>query len=175
MVGEVRDLETAELAIRAALTGHVVFSTLHTMDATSSLTRLIDMGVEPFLISSSVIGVVAQRLVRTICLRCKEEYTPSPELLAKVDWSDKEDLKLYRGKGCQECKHTGYKGRTGLFEIIVVDAEIRKLIMTKVAANSIKEVVRKAGVKSLQSEGLDKVLTGVTTIEEVLRETQYER
>ena len=164
MVGEVRDFETAELAIRAALTGHLVLSTLHTIDAAGCLTRLIDMGVEPFLISSSVIGVVAQRLVRTICPKCKEEHI-SPGL------SDNKEIKSYKGRGCKECRNTGYKGRTGLYEIIILDENIKKLIMAKTPASSIKEAVRKCGARSLREEGLSKARAGITTIEEVLRET----
>lgn len=164
MVGEMRDTETCELAIRAALTGHLVFSTLHTMDAAGSLTRLLDMGIEPFLISSSVIGVVAQRLVRIICPNCKEEYIPR-------GWSENKDIKLYKGQGCKQCKHTGYKGRTGLFEIIVIDEHIRELIMTKTPASLIKEAAAKHGAVSLREDGLSKVETGITSIEEVLRVT----
>lgn len=172
MVGEIRDFETAELVIRASITGHLVFSTLHTMDAAGILTRLIDIGVEPFLIASTVIGLVAQRLVRKICTKCREEYTPSLSLLEQVGWSGKKDLKLHKGRGCKECKHTGYKGRTGLFELVVVNEKIRGLIMGKTPSTAIAEAARKSGMKSLREDGLDKILAGITTIEEVLRETQ---
>lgn len=172
MVGEVRDLETAELAIRAALTGHLVLSTLHTMDAAGTLTRLTDMGIEPFLIASSISAVLAQRLVRKICSKCKEAYDPSPELLDQMGWSAKKDLKLYKGKGCKECRHTGFKGRTGLFELLTLNEEIRNLIISKASADVIKKAAAKAGSKSLREDGLDKVLTGITTLDEILRETQ---
>lgn len=164
MVGEMRDIETCKLAIRAALTGHLVFSTLHTMDAAGSLTRILDMGIEPFLISSSVIGVLAQRLVRIICPNCKEEYIPR-------GWPQKKDIRLYRGRGCQECRNTGYKGRTGLFEIIVINDHIRELIMKKAHANLIKKVAEKDGTLSLREDGIKKAEAGITTIEEVLRVT----
>ena len=175
MVGEVRDLVTAELATRAALTGHLVFSTLHTMNAAGALTRLIDIGVEPFLIRSNVIGIVAQRLVRKICPACKEKYNPPAELLKEVGWSNKKNLELYRGKGCKQCKHTGYKGRTGVFEVLVINERIRKLIMGKTPASSITQAARQAGVKSMQEDSLNKVLSGITTIEEALRQTQSDQ
>ena len=171
MIGEVRDLETAELAVRAALTGHLVFSTLHTMDAATSLTRLVDMGVEPFLISSSITGLVAQRLVRKICPKCKEEYKPSKELLKQIGWENKKNLKAYRGKGCKSCKQTGYKGRVGIFEVVAMNEEIKRLITSDNSANIVREEIRKSGAKSLQEDGLKKVSKGITTIEEILKET----
>lgn len=174
MVGEVRDFETAELAIRATLTGHLVFSTLHTMDAASALTRLTDMGVEPFLIASAITVVVAQRLVRRICNRCKVEHKPSSEILNQLGWSDKKDLKLYKGKGCRECRHMGYKGRLGLFELITINEEIRNLIIARASADAIKRAAAKAGSKSLREDGLEKVLAGLTTLDEVMRETRQE-
>jgi len=171
MVGEIRDTETAQIAVQAALTGHLVLSTLHTNDAASTLNRLMDMQVEPFLISSSIIGVIAQRLVRVICEKCKEEYTPSEEvinMLKKENYIDR-SVKLYRGKGCALCNNTGYFGRTSIFEIILLDEEIRSLIVSKASSNVIKEVALKNGMKTLRASGMEKALKGITTIEEVLR------
>ncbi|MCK5767195.1 MAG: type II/IV secretion system protein, partial [Candidatus Atribacteria bacterium] len=171
MVGEIRDSETAQIAVQAALTGHLVFSTLHTNDAASTLTRLIDMQVEPFLISSSIIGVIAQRLVRVICKNCKEEYTPSEEIIDMLSKEKEIDrnIKLYRGKGCPLCKNTGYLGRTSIFEIILLDEEIRSLIVSKASSSVIKETALKKGMKTLRDSGLEKAINGITTIEEVLR------
>jgi len=173
MVGEIRDSETAQIAVQAALTGHLVFSTLHTNDAASALTRLIDMNVETFLISSSVIGVIAQRLVRVICEKCKEEYTPGKNVLSGLNIKDKSNndgkIKLYRGTGCSFCKNTGYYGRTSIYELIVLDEEIRALIISKTSSNIIKDTAIKKGMKTLKDNGLEKALQGITTIEEVLR------
>ena len=171
MVGEIRDIETAELAVRASLTGHLLFSTLHTMDAPSAPARLVDMGVEPFLIASSVSGVVAQRLVRVICEHCKVEFTPPPELLKEVGLDPSRVTKLYRGEGCPFCHNTGYKGRTGIYEVMVMNDTLKKLIMNRASADDIGRAAETAGMKTLRADGLDKVLAGVTTIEEVLRET----
>jgi len=167
MVGEIRDKETAEIAVRAALTGHLVFSTLHTNDSTSALTRLIDMGVEPFLISSSVIGILAQRLVRCICEKCKEVYTPDQTILA--DLNIKKGQKFYKGKGCKKCGNNGFLGRTGIFELLMVDDQIRDLANEKASASQIKEACLKKGMKFLLDDGMEKVASGITTIEEVLR------
>ena len=173
MVGEIRDAETAQIAVQAALTGHLVFSTLHTNDAASALTRLIDMDVETFLISSSVIAVIAQRLVRVICEKCKEEYTPGKDVLSglniKTNSKDDGKVKLYRGTGCSFCKNTGYYGRTSIYELIVLDEEIRSLIISKASSNIIKDAAIKKGMKTLKDSGLKKALQGITTIEEVLR------
>lgn len=173
MVGEIRDSETAQIAVQAALTGHLVFSTLHTNDAASALTRLIDMGIEPFLISSSVIGVIAQRLVRVICEKCKEEYVPSEDILYGLKIKDRlnneSKIKLYRGKGCSFCKNTGYYGRISIYELIVLDEEIKSLIVTKASSNVINNLAIKNGMKTLKDSGMEKVLQGITTIEEVLR------
>ncbi|MBA7498322.1 Type II secretion system protein E [subsurface metagenome] len=173
MVGEIRDTETAQIAVQAALTGHLVFSTLHTNDAVSALTRLIDMDVETFLISSSVIGVIAQRLVRVICEKCKEEYLPGEGILSglniKSNSNDDGKVKLYRGTGCSFCKNTGYYGRTSIYELIVLDEEIRALIISKASSNVIKDAAIKKGMKTLKDSGLEKVMQGITTIEEVLR------
>jgi len=173
MVGEIRDTETAQIAVQAALTGHLVFSTLHTNDAVSALTRLIDMDVETFLISSSVIGVIAQRLVRVICEKCKEEYTPGKNVLSGLNIKDDSNndgkIKLYRGTGCSFCKNTGYYGRTSIYELIVLDEEIRALIISKASSNVIKDAAVKKGMKTLKDSGLEKAMQGITTIEEVLR------
>ncbi|GAB4113533.1 MAG: GspE/PulE family protein [Candidatus Caldatribacteriota bacterium] len=169
MVGEIRDRETAEIAIQAALTGHLVLSTLHTNDAASALTRLVDMRIEPFLISSSVIGVLAQRLVRVICEKCKEEYPPPPEILKELNLNQNNQVKLYRGAGCPLCKNTGYYGRTSIYEILELDERIRSLILSKTSSDIIKEEAIKKGMKTLRDSGLEKALQGITTIEEVLR------
>jgi type II secretory ATPase GspE/PulE/Tfp pilus assembly ATPase PilB-like protein len=172
MVGEIRDKETAEVAIQASLTGHLVFSTLHTNDAPSSLTRLIDMGIEQFLISSSVIGILAQRLVRAICDKCKEKYTPDPSLLHEFGITKPMDF--YRGKGCPKCKNSGFTGRIGIFELLVITEDIRKLINEKASADQIKKKAIQLGLKTLRDDGLDKVDKGLTTIEEVVRVTAVE-
>jgi len=173
MVGEIRDIETAQIAVQAALTGHLVFSTLHTNDAASALTRLIDMDIETFLISSSVIGVIAQRLVRVICEKCKEEYTPGKNVLSGLNIEDNlkkgGKIKLYRGAGCSFCKNTGYYGRTSIYELIVLDEEIRALIISKTSSNVIKDAAIKKGMKTLKDSGLEKVRQGITTLEEVIR------
>lgn len=173
MVGEIRDTETAQIAVQAALTGHLVFSTLHTNDAASALTRLIDMDIETFLISSSVIGVIAQRLVRVICEKCKEKYTPEKNVLSGLNIKDnsKDDgkVKLYRGTGCSFCKNTGYYGRTSIYELIVLDEAIRSLVISKASSNVIKAAAIKKGMKTLKDCGMEKVMQGITTIEEVIR------
>ena len=175
MVGEIRDLETAEIAIQAALTGHFVLSTLHTNDAPGAMTRLIDMGVEPFLISSSVIGVLAQRLVRTLCKECKEAYVPSKETLEDLGLAlPKEPIKFYREKGCPKCRNTGYKGRIGIFELMIPDEKIRKLTLTKTSLEEIRRQAQASGMTRLKDDGIRKIHEGVTTVEEVLRVTEEE-
>jgi type IV pilus assembly protein PilB len=171
MVGEIRDLETAEIAVQASLTGHLVLSTLHTNDAPSAVTRLVDMGVEPFLISASVIGVVAQRLGRRICNNCKESYKPPLEALSRVGFRvpEGQDTVFYRGRGCELCKHTGYHGRIGLFELMMMNEEIADLIVKRAPLSEVKEAALANGMKSLKQDGFQKVLDGVTTIEEVMR------
>jgi len=174
MIGEIRDTETAQIAVQAALTGHLVFSTLHTHDAASALTRLIDMDIEPFLISSSVIGVLAQRLVRVICEKCKEEYIPEEYILRGLNIkkelkNKKNKFTLFRGTGCHFCKNTGYYGRTSIYELIVLDEKIKSLIVSKASSNVIKNVGIKKGMKTLKDSGLEKAIQGITTIEEVLR------
>ncbi|MBI4690535.1 MAG: type II secretion system ATPase GspE [Nitrospirae bacterium] len=188
MVGEIRDFETAEIAIQASLTGHLVLSTLHTNDASSAITRLIDMGVEPFLIASSLTCVIAQRLVRMICPHCKESYKPSDGEVSYFGMQDtgytihdknresrivnRESLELYRGKGCEKCIGKGYLGRTGIFEFLLVDDEIRHMITEKADSQSIKNTAIAKGMRTLRADGLEKVLSGITTLEEVLRVTQ---
>jgi len=171
MIGEIRDVETAEIAIQAALTGHLVFSTLHTNDSATSVTRLLDMGIEPFLVASSVVGVVAQRLVRKVCPYCKESYRPSLEELRELGIEDFSGY-FYRGKGCENCMGTGYLGRTAIYEILVVDGRIRKAILENRDSDEIKEIAVKAGMKTLRMDGAEKVKMGVTTPEEVLRVTR---
>jgi general secretion pathway protein E/type IV pilus assembly protein PilB len=173
LVGEIRDLETAENAIQAALTGHLVFSTLHTNDAASAYTRLIDMGVEPFLVSSTVEAVMAQRLVRTLCEHCKQPYVPDPEELP--DDFPKERLKhtvIYKPVGCKACRHVGYKGRVGLFELLVSTRRIRQLAHDRASSWAIQQAAVEEGMRLLRQDGWEKVLAGRTTIEEVVRVTK---
>lgn len=172
MVGEIRDLDTAEIAIQSALTGHLVFSTLHTNDAPGAITRLIDMGVEPFLAASSMIGVIAQRLVRIICKDCKESYVPTAKVLADIGLKGSKDTKFHRGKGCNNCMKTGYRGRVGIFELMIPDDKIRSLTIAKASTNEIRKEALKAGMKTMRDDGVDKVKAGATTLEEVLRVTQ---
>ncbi len=172
MVGEMRDLETADVAVRAALTGHLVFSTLHTNDASSSIIRLIDMGIAPYLVTSSVCCVLAQRLVRTICDKCREPYVPTQEVLDSAGLKKSpQEITLFRGAGCEECGQTGFRGRTGLFELMVVDKELRQIIHDGKSADIVRASAQKAGMKSLWDDGLDKVLQGRTTIDELKRVT----
>lgn len=169
MVGEIRDKETADIAIQASLTGHLVFSTLHTNDAPGAVLRLVDIGIEPFLISTSVVGVLAQRLVRVVCAECKEAYEPNINVAKEFGIKDK--IVFYRGKGCHACKNTGYTGRIGIFELMPMSDEIKRLITSHAASDRIREAAKTLGVRSLREDGLDKVKRGVTTIEEVLRVT----
>jgi len=175
MVGEIRDTETAEIAIQAALTGHLVFSTLHTNDSFGAMTRLLDMGIEPFLVSSSVMAVMAQRLVRRVCPNCREAYQPTREELEEVGLTPLRvaGRTIYKpGPGCQQCKKTGYRGRSGIHELLVVDDEIRGLVMKHADAASIRRAATARGMNTLREDGADKVMAGVTTIEEILRVTQ---
>ncbi len=171
MVGEIRDRDTAEIAIQASLTGHLVLSTIHTNDAPSATTRLIDMGIEPFLITSSLTGVLAQRLARTICAHCKESYTPPVEALHRLGLAPEsgEEIVFYRGKGCDRCKGSGYKGRLGLFELMVITEPIRELVLKGVSSNEIREQAISEGMKGLREDGILKVLEGATTVDELLR------
>ena len=171
MVGEIRDLETAEIAVQASLTGHLVLSTLHTNTAIGAVTRLKDMGIEPFLLSSSLIGVVAQRLVRTLCRHCATWHEADDfekELFKHLDRSV--DLKLPQPKGCEQCSHTGFTGRTAIYEIVPIDEQTRRLIHGNAAEFELENHVR-ANAGSIRDDGLRKVLAGKTTIEEVLRVT----
>ncbi|NIS68435.1 MAG: type II secretion system ATPase GspE [Proteobacteria bacterium] len=174
MVGEIRDLETAEIAIQASLTGHLVFSTLHTNDSAGAITRLIDMGIEAFLVSSSVLAILAQRLVRVVCRNCREAYTPSDEELKGlgIQRDGLGERKLYRPVGCAQCMGTGYSGRTGIFELLVVNEEIRSLIMKRSDSNLIKKAATKKGMLTLRQDGVRKVINQITTTEEMVRVTQ---
>jgi type II secretory ATPase GspE/PulE/Tfp pilus assembly ATPase PilB-like protein len=171
MVGEIRDSETARIAIEAALTGHMVLSTLHTNDAPSAITRLIEMGIEPFLVSSAVIGVLAQRLARVICPNCKEPFVPPPESIKKFGLltHSGEEVNFYRGRGCDHCKQTGYRGRSGIYELMAMTDRTRSLTLQRASSNEIRKVAQEEDMKTLQDDGLQKVVQGQTTIEEMLR------
>jgi general secretion pathway protein E len=176
MVGEIRDVETAEIAIQASLTGHLVLSTLHTNDAPSAIVRLIDMGVEPFLVASSLMAVLAQRLVRVICPHCREPYAPSETERAYFAGSSllpkDGGFSLHRGKGCDKCQGKGYLGRTGIFETLIITDSVRRMISGKIDSQSVKSAAVSQGMKTLRADGFEKVLKGITTVEEVLRVTQ---
>ena len=176
LVGEIRDLETAEIAIQASLTGHLVFSTLHTNNAASSVTRLIDMGIEPFLITSTLDAVVGQRLVRTICPVCKISYSPTDEELQDFDMTRDQvsDISFSIGKGCEECAHTGYKGRIGIFELLPVSEPVRDLILERASADEINRLAVQEGMQSMRQDGWLKICMGLTTIEEVARQTPWD-
>jgi general secretion pathway protein E len=171
MVGEIRDLETAQIAVQASLTGHLVLSTLHTNTAAGAITRLEDMGVEAFLLSSSLLGVLAQRLVRTLCSHCKELHEPDKEERNLLGISKKEVQHIYRAKGCEHCNFTGYRGRTGIHELLQVDETIREMIHNGKGEQSIEKYAR-AHCPSIRVDGFSKVLAGETTLEEVLRVTR---
>jgi len=176
MVGEIRDAETVDIAIHAALTGHLVFSTLHTNDAAGAISRMLDMGAEPYLVASSLIGVIAQRLVRVNCPRCSKPVRETPEALLEVGISpdEAEGARLMAGQRCEECKFTGYRGRTGLFEMLLIDDTVRQMVMSRVASLEIKQYGIQQGMTPLLIEGQHRILTGKTTIEEVLRVCQRE-
>ncbi len=173
MVGEIRDRETAQIAVESALTGHLVLSTLHTNDAPGALSRLTEMGIEPFLTSSAVDCVLAQRLARRLCTQCREPYTATKEMLRKNDFPpevcDRDDVVLYRAKGCSRCNTTGYKGRLGLYEVMIVSEAIRRLTVERKSADEISRVAAAEGMKSLREDGIDKVLLGMTSVEEIAR------
>jgi len=173
MVGEIRDFETAQIAVQAALTGHLVLSTVHTNDAPGTITRLIDMGIEPFLISSAVILILAQRLIRKICMDCREQIKPPPQLLIDLGIPPDEvkSFTVYKGKGCAICNGTGYKGRLGLYEVMTMKEEIKELVLARASASEIKKEAIRTGMKTLRQSGLAKIKDGMTTIEEVLRST----
>jgi general secretion pathway protein E len=172
-VGEIRDLETAEIAIQAALTGHLVFSTLHTNDAAGAITRLIDMGIEPFLVSSSVQAILAQRLIRTLCPHCKQEYVPENAELWEIGLEQTQPpLKLYRAEGCDKCMNTGYKGRSGIFEFLNVSDSIQSLMLKSSESHQLRQQAVQEGMRTLRQDGVRKVMAGLTTIDEVLLVTQ---
>ncbi|HUT56441.1 MAG TPA: type II secretion system ATPase GspE [Phycisphaerae bacterium] len=175
LVGEIRDRETADIAVQASLTGHLVFSTLHTNDAPGALTRLVDMGIEPYLVASSLEAVLAQRLVRLICPHCKESFAPNDMQAMRREFGDEAPQVLYRGRGCRECQGTGYRGRTGIFETMRVTTTIRTMILERASAGEIRHVAATQGMKSLREDGWRLVRSGRTTLEEVLRVTKDER
>jgi type IV pilus assembly protein PilB len=176
LVGEVRDLETAQISVQASLTGHLVFTTLHTNDAPSSIARLLDLGLEPFLVTATLEAIVAQRLVRRICKNCKTEFSPSEELLMELNLTpdDVRGKKLYYGKGCDYCNNTGYRGRMGIFEIMVLDDQLREMIMRHASTNLLRTEAVKRGMRPLREAGLLAIYDGLTTIEEVVKETVME-
>jgi type IV pilus assembly protein PilB len=173
MIGEIRDMDTAEIALQASLTGHLVLSTLHTNDAPSAITRLVDIGMAPYMIASSVVGVVAQRLVRVICAECKEEYVPNPDLLSRIGL-DKQNLpfKFYRGSGCSKCGNLGFKGRTVIEEVMVMSRKVRELTLSGSSADQVREAAMVTGMTTLGNSGLRKIEMGITTIDEVLKAVQ---
>jgi type II secretory ATPase GspE/PulE/Tfp pilus assembly ATPase PilB-like protein len=171
MVGEIRDLETAEIAVQASLTGHLVLSTLHTNDSPSTIVRLGDMGIEPFLISASIIGVIAQRLARKLCEHCKEPYTPPMETLKKYNFSDDQlhNATFFKATGCQECSNRGFRGRLGVYELLRLNEELGELIVRRSPLSEITQAALSAGMTSLMKDGLIKAARGMTTIEDVMR------
>ena len=170
MIGEIRDLETANIAIQAALTGHLVFSTLHTNDAPSAVTRIVDMGVKPFLVASAVRAIMAQRLIRKVCSKCRQPYTPTEYEMEtlKLNPDEMKNATIVRGAGCNECSRTGYRGRMGIYEIFQVDDEVRRLIYEKVPSNVIRARARELGMRTLREDGVRKIMAGITTPEEVI-------
>jgi type IV pilus assembly protein PilB len=173
LVGEIRDLETAQISIQASLTGHLVFATLHTNDAPSSILRLLDLGVESFLLTATIEAIVAQRLVRRICTKCKEEFVPSEEHLMELSLrtADIQGRTLYRGRGCENCTKSGYKGRMAIFEIMLMDDELRDLVMQQASTAVLQSESRKRGMRTLRESGLLALFEGQTTIDEIVRET----
>ena len=176
MVGEIRDLETAEIAINASLTGHMVFSTLHTNDAASAVTRLVDIGVKPFLVSASLRAVLAQRLVRKSCKNCKESYVPEPKVLQALGINEIEaaGMTFLRGKGCPKCNGVGYKGRMGIFEMFVVNEELQQMIYEGRTLVELRQKARELGMRTMREDGIRKVSSGLTTPDEVLKVTMNE-
>jgi general secretion pathway protein E len=176
MIGEIRDAETAEIAINSALTGHLVFSTLHTNDAAGAITRLLEMGMENYLVSSSLLGIMAQRLVRIICPRCREEYVPAEETLREMELhtAATAGIRLARGRGCEHCANTGYRGRSGIYELLMLHDDIRKLILSQADSKAIKDRARELGMETLREAGWSKVREQITTESEVIRVTQVE-
>jgi len=176
LVGEIRDKETAEIAIQASLTGHLVFSTLHTNDAPSAIARMLDLGIEPFLITATLEGILAQRLVRRICVNCKEEYQPTEDQLMELELlpEDVRGKSFFRGRGCDSCNNTGYRGRLGIYEIMVFDDEMREMVMSHASTNLLRNAARKRGMRTLRQSGLIGIYEGLTTIEEVVKQTIVE-
>src|SRR5207248_11640990 len=176
LVGEVRDLETAQIAVQASLTGHMVFSTLHTHDAPSSITRMRDMGLEPYLITATLEGILAQRLVRRICEDCRTEYQPSPEVLMELNLrpADVVGKKFFFGRGCDRCNNTGHRGRMGIFKLVLINDDLRDLITNGASTDALRNACRKHGMVTLRDSGLSAIFRGRTTIEEVVRETILE-
>ena len=176
LVGETRDLETAQIAVQASLTGHLVFTTLHTNDAPSSIARLLDLGLEPFLITATIEGIIAQRLVKVVCTRCREKYDPSEEELMQLQMvpEDLEGRMLFRGRGCDYCNQSGYKGRLGIFEIMVLDDELRELIMQNASTQLLQSEARKRGMRTLRQSGLLAMFDGITSLDEIVRSTVVE-
>jgi type IV pilus assembly protein PilB len=173
MVGEIRDIETGSIAIKAALTGHLVLSTVHTNDAPSTITRLIDMGIEPFNVASAINLIVAQRLVRRICTGCKVEHRYQPEELKALGGDTREfaGITFYKGRGCDQCNGTGYKGRAGLYEVMALSAELRRMILKGASTSELQEQGVKEGMLTLRMDGLVKIKKGISTLEEVVKET----
>jgi type IV pilus assembly protein PilB len=173
LVGEIRDMETAEIAVQSSLTGHLVFTTLHTNDAPSSIARLLDLGMEPFLVTATLEGIVAQRLVRVICPRCKEEYTPTEDMLMELNLTPEivAGKNFFRGTTCDYCRGTGYSGRMAIFEMMLLDDDLRDLIMKRSSTNVIREAARKRGMRTLRESGLLAIYDGQTTIEEIVAQT----
>jgi type II secretory ATPase GspE/PulE/Tfp pilus assembly ATPase PilB-like protein len=171
MVGEIRDLETATMAIQSSLTGHLVFSTLHTNDAASAVTRLLDLGIEPYLVASSLVGVLAQRLVRRICPHCGKPYRPAPSELQWLNVDRISSSKMRQITGCSECRNTGYRGRLGTFELLALNDDLRRLVQARATAAEIRDAAIHMGTRILRDDGIDKILAGLTTISEVERVT----
>ncbi len=169
MVGEIRDRETAEIAIQAALTGHLVISTLHTNDSAGAITRLTDMGIEPFLIASALTGVIAQRLARRVCPDCRTSFIAPSELLERIGWTERKNMTLHKGAGCKNCYDSGYKGRVGIYEMLLADRHIKKAILNNTTLDALREARAKSGLPSLKQAGFDRVAEGMTTVEEVMR------
>jgi general secretion pathway protein E len=174
MVGEIRDAETAEIAIQAALTGHLVFSTLHTNDAAGAVSRLLEMGVEDYLLASSLLGVLAQRLVRKVCMKCRQPAELAVEAMREIAGANGGEVSVWEGRGCEDCAQTGYRGRSGIYELLLVSDAVRQLILKRSSADVIKDAAVQQGMRTLREDGWEKVRTGVTTVAEVVRVTQEE-
>jgi type IV pilus assembly protein PilB len=176
LVGEIRDLETAEIAAQSSLTGHIVFTTLHTTDAPSSIARLLDLGIEPFLLTATIEGIISQRLVRKICENCKTAFEPSEAQLMELQLTpeDVKDKEFYYGRGCSKCNGTGYRGRIGVFEIMVFNDEIRDLVMNSASTAVLRVAAQKNGMKLLRDNGMKLIYDGISTIDEIVKETIME-